>query len=84
MHIFLKKYLNVEILLKHDNWLYSDGFDLFSELNILREITGLKNDKLIDIINYIKILYSFPNVYITYKRILTILVLVALDETSFS
>jgi len=51
-----------------------DGFDLISELNILREIIGLKNDKPIDILNFIKIINSFPNAYITYRIMLTILV----------
>jgi len=31
-----------------------DEFDLFSELNILRKIIRVKNDKLVDILNYIK------------------------------
>ena len=44
----MKKYL------KHDNLLDLDSLDLFSELNILKEIIGLKNDKPIDILNYIK------------------------------
>jgi len=60
--------------LKHDNLLNIDGFDLISELNILREIIGLKNDKPIDILNFIKIINSFPNAYITYRIMLTILV----------
>jgi len=34
-----------EKYLKHDNLLDFDGLDLFSELNILKEIIGLKNDK---------------------------------------
>jgi len=44
----------------------------------------LKNDKPIDIFNYIKIINSFPNAYITYRIILTILVLVVSAERSFS
>jgi len=36
---FLKeKCLNLEKLLKHDNLLDIDRFDLFSELNILRKV----------------------------------------------
>jgi len=31
-----------------------DGFDLISELNTLRKIIGLKNDKSINILNCIK------------------------------
>jgi len=61
-----------------------DGFDLILELNILREIIDLENDKLIDILNYIKRINSFPNVYITYRIMLTILVLVVSSEKSFS
>jgi len=61
-----------------------DGLDLFSELNILKEIIGLENDKSIDILNYIKRINSFPNEYIAYRIMLTISVLVASDERSFS
>jgi len=57
----LKKYL------KHDNLLDLDGLDLFSELNILKEIIGLEDDKPIGILNYIKRINFFPNTYITYR-----------------
>jgi len=41
-HFILKeKCLNLEKSLKHDNLLDIDGFDLISELNILRKIIGL-------------------------------------------
>jgi len=40
-----EKCLNLEKYLKHDN-LLDLGLDLFSELNILKEIIGLENDKL--------------------------------------
>jgi len=52
-----------------------DGLDLFSELNILKEIKiiRLENDKLTDILNYIKRINYFPNVYITYRIMITIL-----------
>ena len=46
--------------LKHDNLLDVDRLDLFSKLNILKEIIGLENDKPIDILNYIKRINSFP------------------------
>jgi len=72
--IFERKMLKTWKFLKHDNLLNIDGFDLISELNILREIIGLKNDKPIDILNFIKIINSFPNAYITYRIMLTILV----------
>jgi len=50
--------------LKHDNLLDLDDLDLCSELNILKEIIGLENDKWIDILNYIKRINSFSNAYI--------------------
>jgi len=31
-----------------------DSLDIFLELNVLKEIIGLKNDKSFDILNYIK------------------------------
>ena len=61
-----------------------DGLDLFSELNILKEIIGLENDKPIDILNHIKRINSFPNAYITYRTMLTIPISIASAEMSFS
>jgi len=60
------------------------GLDLFSKLNILKEIIGLKNDKPIDILNYIKRINSFTNAYIAYRIMLTITISVASAEISFS
>jgi len=61
------------------------GLDLFSELNILKEIIGLENDKPIDILNYIKRINSFSTAYISYTIMLTIPVsVVASAERSFS
>ena len=48
-----KKCLNLKKYLKYDNLLYLDSLDLFSKLNILKEIIGLKYDRPIDILNYI-------------------------------
>jgi len=59
---------------KNKGDLFSDGLDLFSELNFLKEIIGLENDKQIEILNYIKRINYFPNAYIAYRIILTILV----------
>ena len=70
--------------MKHDNLLDVDGLDLFLELNILKEIIGLQNDKPIDILNYIKRINSFSNVYIPYRIMLTIPVSVASAQRSFS
>ena len=61
---FKEIYLNLAKSLKHDNSLDIDEFDLISELNIIREIIGLENNKQIHILNYIKRLNSFPNVHI--------------------
>jgi len=59
-----EKCLKLEKSLKHDNFLDIDKFDLISELNILRKIIGLENDKPIDILNYIKrILFFFKYIY---------------------
>jgi len=53
--VFLKdKCLNLEKYLNHDNLLDLDDLDLFYELNILKEIIKLENDKPIDILYYIK------------------------------
>ena len=57
-------FFEYEKYLKHDNLLNIDDLDLFSELNILKEIIGLENDKSIDIFNYIKRINSFLNAYI--------------------
>ena len=79
-----EKCLNLEISLKHDNLLDVDGLDLFSELNILKEIIGLENDKPIDILNYIKRIIYFPNAYIAYRIMLTIPISIASIKRSFS
>jgi len=57
--------LNLENFLKHDNLLDIDGFNLFSELNILRKIIRVENDKSLDILNYIKkrIYFFFKCIY---------------------
>ena len=75
-----EKCLNLEISLKHDNLLDVDGLDLFSELNILKEIIGLQNDKPIDILNDIKRINS----YIAYRIMLTIPLSLASAEMNFS
>jgi len=64
------------------NLLDLDGLDLFSELNILKEIIWLENDKKVDILNYIKINKLFSKYIYKYRIMLTILVSVA--SASFS
>jgi len=79
-----QKCLNLKKSLKYDNLLDIDGFDLFSELNIIREIIRVENDKPIDTLNYIKRIDSFLNAYMAYRIMLKILVLVASTERSLS
>ncbi|KAK4724549.1 hypothetical protein R3W88_027328 [Solanum pinnatisectum] len=81
----LKKYcLNLECSLKHNTHTDIDGLDLFSELKVLREIIKVENNTLIEILNQIKRLDSFPNAYIAYRIMLTIPVTVASAKRSFS
>ena len=74
------KYLNLEGFLKHD----LDGLNLFLELKVLKEILQIEESALIDILNYIKGLNSFPNAYIAYIILLTIHVTDAFVKRSFS
>ena len=53
-----------------------DGLDLFSEVKVLREILKDKVNIPMEILNYIKELESFPNACITYRILLTILVII--------
>ena len=62
-----EKCLNLEKYLKHGNLLDLYCLDLFLDLNMLKEIIGLENDKLINILNYIKRINSFLNAYIPYR-----------------
>ena len=81
----LKKYcLNLECSLKHNTHSDIDGLDLFSELKVLREIIKVEDNTLIEILNQIKRLDSFPNAYIAYRIMLTIPATVASAERSFS
>ena len=61
-----------------------DGLDLFSELNVLKEILQIKDYTPIDILNYIKRLDSFLNTCIAYRILLIIHITVASAERSFS
>jgi len=61
-----------------------DGFDLFLELKLLKEVLTNEINTPLKIMNYIKRLGSFPNTYIAYRILLTLLVIVATTERSFS
>ena len=76
--------LNLEQVLKFGDLSDIDGFDLFSELRVLREVLQIKENKPIETLNYIKKLDSFPNTYIAYRIMLTIPITVASAERSFS
>ncbi|KAL5142515.1 Zinc finger MYM-type protein 1 [Glycine soja] len=81
----LKKYcINLEKLLRFNEYSDIDGFDLFSELKVLREMLREEIGTPIEVLSYIKTLDSFPNVYIAYIILLTIPVTVATAERSFS
>ena len=81
----LKEYcLNPGRSLKHNNHSYIDGLDLFTKLRIVREIIQVENDIPINILNYIKKIDSFPNAFIVYRRMLTILVSIVSAKRKFS
>ena len=81
----LQKYcLKLEYFLKYNVYYNIDGLDLFSELNVLKEILQIKYYTPIDILNYIKRLDSFPNTCIAYRILLTIPITVSSTERSFS
>jgi len=80
----LKKYfINLEKFLRFNEYSDIHGLDLFSELKVLREVLREEISTPIEVLSYIKILYSFPNVYIVYRILLTISVIVVTVERSF-
>ena len=81
----MKKYcINLEKFLRFNEYSDIDGLDLFSELKVLREVLREEISTPIEVLSYIKTLDSFPNVYITYRILLTIPITVATAERSFS
>ena len=79
-----KYWLKLESFLKHDVYYEIDGLDLYSELKFLKEILQIKEYIPIDILNNIKMIDSFPNTCISYRILLTVLVIVASTGMSFS
>ena len=73
-----------KIFLKHDVYYDIDGLDLSSKLIVLKEVMQIDESTLINVLNYLKRLDSFPNVYIAYRILLAITVTVASAERSFS
>jgi hypothetical protein len=49
-----KYYVNLEGLLKPDNFFYLDGIDLFLDLKVLQEILPKEKKTVINILNFIK------------------------------
>ena len=81
----LQKYcLKLEFFLKHDVYYDIDGLDLFSKLKVLKEILQIKEYTPINILNYIKMLDSFPNTCIAYRILLIIPITFASAERSVS
>ena len=77
-------YLKLESFLKHSVYYDIDCLDLFSKLKVLKEILQIKDYTPIDILNYIKILDSFPNTCIAYRILLIVPVTITSAERSFS
>ena len=81
----MQKYcLKLEFFLKHDVYYDIDGLDLFSKLKVLKEILQIKEYTPINILNYIKMLDSFPNTCIAYRILLIIPITFASAERSVS
>ena len=79
-----KNCLNLECFLTHETYSDIDGLDLFSELKVLKEILQINENSSINVLNYIKRLESFPDTCIAFKILLTIHIIVASAERSFS
>ncbi|XP_028066479.1 zinc finger MYM-type protein 1-like [Camellia sinensis] len=81
----LKTYcVNLEDFLKHDELSDIDGRDLFSELNVLKEVLPKGIKRPIEVLNYLKTMDGcFSNAWIVYRILLTIPVTMASGERSF-
>ena len=79
-----RRKINLEYFLKHDAYYDIDDLDLLSKLKVLKGILQIKEYTPIDILNYIKMLDSFPNTCITYWILLTIPITIASTKRRFS
>ena len=77
MYSLKKNCLNLEYFLTYETYSDIDGLDLFSELKVLKEVLQINENSLINVLNYIKRLESFPNACIAFRILLTIPVTVA-------
>ena len=60
-----------------------DGLE-FSQFKVLKEVLHIERNNPLDILNYIKKVDSFPNVFVTYKILLTVHGTAAFVERSLS
>ena len=84
MYSLKKNCLNLECFLTRETYSDIDSLDLFSELKVLKEVLQINENSPINLLNYIKRLESFPNACIAFRIFLTIHVIIASIERSFS
>ncbi|XP_022553099.1 uncharacterized protein LOC106383362 [Brassica napus] len=76
---------NLEAFLKHGADSDIDGNDLFMEIKIFREVLPKTFKKNVEVLDYLKRMKdSYPSIWIAYRIMLTVPVLVASAERSFS
>ncbi|XP_042386417.1 zinc finger MYM-type protein 1-like [Zingiber officinale] len=76
---------NLEQCLKHNDNSDIDGHALFMELTLLKHSLPTEAKRAIDVLNHLKDVDDcYPNAYIAYRILLTILVTVVTAERSFS
>ena len=84
MYSLKKNCLNLECFLTRETYSDIDSLDLFLELKVLKEVLQINENSSINLLNYIKRLESFPNACIAFRILLTIHVIIASIERSFS
>ncbi|XP_042415109.1 uncharacterized protein LOC122004259 [Zingiber officinale] len=76
---------NLEQCLKHNGNSDIDGHELFMELTLLKHSSPIEAKRAIDVLNHLKDVDDcYLNAYIAYRILLTISVIVATAERSFS
>lgn len=81
----LNSCMNLEKYLEHNGLSDISGDDLSSELQVLKIYLPNEATRAIEVLHYLKTLdVCFPNAYIAYKILLTVLITVAFAERSFS
>ncbi|CAN1168171.1 Zinc finger MYM-type protein 1 [Linum perenne] len=76
--------MHIETILKNNDHYDIDGIDLYGELKLLQYFLPKEILHPLEILNYLKRVDCFPNAFIVYRILLTILVTVATAERSFS